>query len=98
IVASSDSMTRRAVAGVPVDWQVLIAPGADVSAVTKAIGDAAAFTALQPVGYADTAGFSATTGDTSQTTGPGKVLGLEADYRSRFLDQIRLAIGSAEGV
>lgn len=98
IVASSDSMTRRAVAGVPVDWQVLIAPGADVSAVTKAIGDAAAFTALQPVGYADTAGFSATTGDTSQTTGPGKVLGLEADYRSRFPDQIRLAIGSADGV
>ncbi len=98
IVASSESMAKRAVAGVPVDWQVLIAPGADVSAVTKAIGDAAAYTALAPVGYADTAGFAATTGDTSQTTGPGKVLGLQADYRNHFPDQIRLIIGSADGV
>lgn len=98
IVASSESVARRAVAGVPVDWQVLIAPGADVVAVTKAIGAAAATTALAPVGYADTAGLAATTGDTSQTTGPGKVLGLEADYRNQFPDQIRPIVGSADGV
>lgn len=98
IVASSESMARRAVAGVPVDWQVLIAPGADVSAVTKAVGEAAATTALAPIGYADSAGFAATTGDTSQTTGPGKVLGLETGYRNHFPDQIRAILGSADGV
>ena len=98
IVASSESMERRAVAGVPVDWQVLIAPGADVSAVTKAVGEAATTTALAPVGYADSAGFAATTGDTSQTTGPGKVLGLEAGYRNHFPDQIRSILGSADDV
>ena len=98
IVASSESMARRAVAGVPVDWQVLIAPGSDVSAVTKAIGEATTYTALAPVGYADIAGFTATTGDTSQMTGAGKVLGLEADYRNRFPDQIRLIVGSWDGV
>ncbi len=98
IVASSESMARRAVAGVPVDWQVLIAPGADVAAVTKAVGEAATTTALAPVGYADSAGFAATTGDTSQMTGPGKVLGLEAGYRNHFPDQIRSILGSADGV
>jgi putative ABC transport system permease protein len=98
IVASAENMAKRAVAGVPVDWQVLVAPGADASAVTKAIGETAAYSALAPVGYADIAGFTATTGDTSQTTGPGKVLGLEVDYRNRFPDQIRLIVGSADGV
>lgn len=98
VVASSDSMARRAIEGVPVDWQILLAQGADVGPVIKAVGQAAPYTALQPVGYADTAGFSATTGDTSQTTGPGKVLGLEADYRQRFPGQIRLVSGAWDGV
>lgn len=98
IVASSENMAKRAVAGVPVDWQVLVAPGADVLAVTKAIGEAAAYTTLAPVGYGDIAGFTATTGNTSQATGAGKVLGLEADYRNRFPDQIRLIAGTWDGV
>lgn len=98
IVASSETMAKRAIAGVPVDWQVLMAPGADLSEVTKAIGDAAAYKALSPVGYADVSGFSATTGDTFQTTGAGKVLGIEADYAARFPDQIRPIAGSANGV
>jgi len=98
VVSASDSMARRAIAGVPVDWQVLIAPGADQSAMIKAIDAAAPHTALEAVGYADSAGFEATTGETSQTTGPGIVLGLEPDYRDRFPDQIRLNVGSWDGV
>jgi putative ABC transport system permease protein len=98
IVASSESMARRAVAGVPVDWQVLVAPGANPASVIDAIGKATAYKVLQQVGYADTAGFSAVTGDTSQTTGPGKVLGLEPNYRERFPGQIELNVGSWEGV
>ena len=98
VVASSDSMARRAIEGVPVDWQILLAQNADMGAVIKAMGKATPYAALQPVGYADTGGFSATTGETSQTTGPGKVLGLEADYRQRFPGQIRLVSGSWDGV
>ncbi len=98
IVASSESMARRAVAGVPVDWQVLVASGAYPPTLIDAIGKATPYKALQTVGYADTAGFSAVTGGTSQTTGPGKVLGLEANYREIFPGQIRLDVGSWDGV
>lgn len=98
VVASSESMARRAVASVPVDWQVLVASGVDPAMVIDAIGKATPNKALQPVGYADTAGFSAATGGTLQTTGPGKVLGLEADYREHFPGQIQLDLGSWDGV
>lgn len=98
VVASSESMARRAVAGLPVDWQVLLLPGADPAPVIEAIGKAARYEGLQSAGYADTEGFSATTGGTTQTTGPGKVLGLEADYRQIFPGQIALILGSWDGV
>jgi putative ABC transport system permease protein len=98
IVASSESMARRAVASLPVDWQVLLAIGADLAVVTDAIGKAAHYESLQQVGYADTDGFTATTGETSQTTGPGKVLGLESDYRGLFPGQIEVNLGSWDGV
>jgi putative ABC transport system permease protein len=98
VVASSESMARRAVASLPVDWQVLVGPGADPAMVIDAIGKAARCDSLQSVGYADTEGFAATTGETSQTTGPGKVLGLDADYRRIFPGQIELNLGSWDGV
>ncbi len=98
VVASSDNMVRRAIASVPVDWQILLAQGAERAPIIKAVGQATSYTALQPVGYADAAGFSAMTGNTLQTTGPGKVLGLEADYRQRFPGQIRLVSGVRDGV
>jgi putative ABC transport system permease protein len=98
VVASSESMARRAVASLPVDWQVLVGPGADPAMVIDAIGKAARCDSLQSVSYADTEGFAATTGETSQTTGPGKVLGLDADYRRIFQGQIELNLGSWDGV
>ncbi|MGY3485107.1 putative ABC transport system permease protein [Bradyrhizobium sp. USDA 4011] len=98
VVASSESMARRAVASLPVDWQVLLVPGADPAPVIEAIGKAARYEDLQSAGYADTEGFSATTGGTTQATGPGKVLGLEADYRRIFPAQTELIQGSWDGV
>jgi putative ABC transport system permease protein len=98
VIASSESMARRAVAKLPVDWQVLLVPGADPAPVIEAIGKAARYERLQSAGYADTEGFSATTGGTTQTTGPGKVLGLEADYRRIFPGQTELILGSSDGV
>src|SRR5258708_4758699 len=88
IASSSASMTQRAAAGVPVDWQVQLSPGIDPNAVAQAIGKSTAYTALEQVSYADTAGFTANAEGTIQTTGPGKVLGLSPHYRQHFPTQL----------
>jgi putative ABC transport system permease protein len=98
VVSSSESMARNATASVPVDWQILLAPGADASALIPAVAAATPWSALQVVQYADTSGFTATTGGTTQTTGPGEALGLEPGYAARFPAQIRLLLGSPDGV
>jgi putative ABC transport system permease protein len=98
IASSSASMTRRAAADVPADWQVQLSPGVDANSVADAIGKSTAYTALEQVGYASTAGFNANTGGTLQTTGPGKVLGLSPNYRQHFPTELRLLIGSLDGV
>ncbi|HEX4202747.1 MAG TPA: FtsX-like permease family protein [Ktedonobacteraceae bacterium] len=98
IASSSASMTQRAAADVPVDWQVQLSPGTDSNAIANAIGKSTAYTGLEQVGYGTTAGFVATTGGTTQTTGPGKVVGLGLHYREHFPTQIRLLIGSLDGV
>ena len=98
VVASSESMARRAVASVPVDWQVLVASRGRPRDGDRRDRQGRALWALQPVGYADTAGFLSCDGRYAQTTGPGKVLGLEADYREHFPGQIQLDLGSWDGV
>ena len=40
ITSSAASMTQRAVAGVPVDWQVQLSPGTDVHTAITAVGQA----------------------------------------------------------
>ena len=97
LVGSSGTMTARAIAGVPIDWQVEVLPGADPAVIRAAISKAASVAALQDTFYAKTAGFQASTGGTVQTTGPGKVLGIGADYRNSFPKEIRLLSGSLGG-
>ena len=96
-ISASQTMTQRAIAGVPVDWQVELQPGADAGEVIKALAAAAPYTDLQTVGYAGSAGFLAVTGQTEQATGPGKVLGLPDGYSTTFPRQIELLLGTAEG-
>jgi putative ABC transport system permease protein len=98
IAAGSSSLTRRAIADVPLDWQVQLSPGADLSAAKAALGQATSYTALEEVGYADVAGLSARTGGTVQTTGPGKVLGLGPRYRDTFPAEVRQLTGATQGV
>ena len=98
VASSTQTMARRAIANVPVDWQVLLAPAADAARVIDAIRQATAPADLRTVGYAETAGLSATTGTTTQTTGVGKVVGIEADYSTRFPQQIQVILGAADGV
>ncbi len=98
IASSSVTMTRRAISEVPVDWQILLSSNADEKTVQAAIGKTTPYTALEHVGYADVAGFTATTGGTVQTTGPGKVLGISARYRQFFSTEIRQLTGAEQGV
>ncbi len=98
IAFSAASMTQRAVADVPVDWQVQPAAGTNPQQIVAALNPAAPTTALEQVGYADVSGLAATTNGTVQTTGAGKVLGLDATYRQHFPTELRLLIGSLDGV
>ncbi|MBI1219887.1 MAG: FtsX-like permease family protein [Rhodobacteraceae bacterium] len=98
LAGSSASMTARAVAGVPIDWQVEAVSGADPAAIRSAISKAAPDVAVQDAFYAGTDGFQTSTGGTVQTTGPGKVLGLGPGYRAAFPKEIRLLSGSLDGV
>lgn len=94
IASSAASMTSRAVASVPVDWQIQLAPGTDPGKAAEALGKTTQYRALEQVGYADSSGLSANTGGTVQTTGPGKVLGIGNTYKTNFSAELRALIGS----
>ncbi|MFI9567929.1 FtsX-like permease family protein [Streptomyces rishiriensis] len=98
LTASKATMTQRAVRSVAVDWQVEVQPGADPNAVRALVRATPGTQAALPVGFARTTGFTATVQGSTQTTGPGVALGLPADYRSRFPDELRTLSGSGTGV
>jgi putative ABC transport system permease protein len=98
IASSASSMTRRAIAGVPVDWQVQLSPGTSKQTVITAIGQSTAYTALEEVGYANVNGLTAYVDKTVQTTGAGKIVGVSPSYRLHFPTEMRLLIGSFDGV
>jgi putative ABC transport system permease protein len=96
--ATKAHMTRQAAAGVPVDWQVQLAPGASLASAGHIIAGAPGVTASLPVSYGSTTGLAASTAGTTQTTGPGKVLGLPAGYAATFPGEIRFLVGARAGV
>ena len=97
LAASKATMTRRAAADVAVDWQVQQNTGADPAAVLAAVRAAPGVRAALPVEFGQTSGF-ASTGTTTQTTGPGVVLGLPGGYAATFPKQIRALAGASSGV
>ncbi len=97
VVTAGETMTARAVANVPVDWQIEVAPGADVATVERALSESGAAKVVRTVEYAKVDGLSATTGGTQQVTGSGKVLGLPPGYQAAFPHQIELLSGSSDG-
>ena len=98
LIASSASMTRRATAGVPVDWQIQVNSGANADKIKAAIAASASTAKIDPVSYADVRSFTAKTGDTVQTTGAGKVVGFEPGYVTDFPGQFRALLGPLGGV
>lgn len=95
---SASSMTRRAIEGVPVDWQVQLVPGTSMEAISQAVRKAVAVAKLQTVGYANVDSLETSTGGTTQATGQGKVLGINATYAQDYPGQFRPLLGGVEGV
>jgi putative ABC transport system permease protein len=97
VISASYTMTARAVANVPVDWQVELAPGIDRRAAETALDQAGVAKLVRSVEYAKVDGFTATTSDTQQVTGPGQAIGIAPDYLTAFPNQVTLLSGSLDG-
>jgi putative ABC transport system permease protein len=98
IDSSVRTMTTRAVASLPIDWQILLNSGADEKAVRMAVRQVDPNAAVETVGYADVPGLEAKTGETVQTTGAAIVLGLSPDYKRAFPTEIAPMLGAEQGV
>ncbi|MET7618034.1 FtsX-like permease family protein [Streptomyces sp. NPDC005408] len=98
LTASKSTMTTRAVRSVAVDWQAEVQPGADPGAVLKAVQTQGGVRSAQSVGFARSSGFQATVAGSTQSTGPGVLLGLSDTYRATFPREIRQLTGATYGV
>ena len=96
--SSEAKMTHRAIERVAVDWQVEAQPGVNAGQVQAGTRAYAGVTAALPVGFAPTTGLAATAGGSSQTTGPGQVLGLPSGYAKTFPSELRTLAGRGDGV
>lgn len=96
--ASKAKMTREAAAGVPVDWQVQLASGTNAGFAQRTVGRAPGVTRTEQVGYGDVTYFRSTAGGTTQTTGSGKALGIDAGYSRAFPGEIRFLLGARSGI
>jgi putative ABC transport system permease protein len=95
---STVTMTQRAIAAVTVDWQIQLLPAANRAMIEEEARNLVPVEKAQWVSFADVSGFETVSGETTQTTGAGKVLGIEASYFAAFPAEIRLLLGSLDGV
>lgn len=98
LAGSTAAMTERALARVPLDWQVQAAPGADPAALLKAVAGYPGVHSALPVSYAQTAGYSATSKGATNTASSGLAIGLAGSYRATYPGEIRQFIGATSGV
>ncbi|MFF1654239.1 FtsX-like permease family protein [Streptomyces sp. NPDC058255] len=98
LTASKATMTQRAVRSVAVDWQVEVQPGADPNAMLSLVRRTPGIQTAVPVGFAHSSSFAAHVQGSTQTTGPGVVLGLPDDYQKLFPGEVRPLTGSTSGV
>src|SRR4051794_22341618 len=91
--SATSRMTTRAIARVPVDWQIEAHGGADPQKVLSTVARFPGVRRALSVRFADTTGLEARTGGSVQRTGPGKVLGLPAGYAQAFPGELRTLAG-----
>jgi putative ABC transport system permease protein len=98
LAASKSTMTARAASSVSVDWQVQVASQSDPAAVLSVVSGASGVRLARTVTFAQTTGLSAVTAGSTQTTGPGVVVGIPASYAQAFPGEIRPLTGATGGV
>ncbi|MDB5562725.1 MAG: putative lipoprotein-releasing system transrane protein, partial [Hyphomicrobiales bacterium] len=97
IRSSTATMTQRAIATVPIDWQIEMVPGSNAADIRTALFDAAPVARGEVVGYAKIDGLEFTTGGSVQSTGAGKILGFGPGYLQAFPQGFRLLSGTTDG-
>ena len=95
---STAAMTERAIARVPLDWQVQAAPGADPAKLLRAVASYPGIRSALPVAYATTGGYRSTSAGGETNAGGGLVLGVPAAYRATYPQEFRQYIGAHDGV
>ena len=98
LAGSTASMTDRALSRVPLDWQVQAARGADPAALLKTVASYPGVRSALPVAYAQTSGYSAGKGGSTQSASSGLALGLPDSYRATYPGELRQFIGATSGV
>ncbi|MBN9634692.1 MAG: ABC transporter permease, partial [Actinobacteria bacterium] len=99
VASAQATMTQRAAARSVVDWQVQVQPQAASTAATlDRVRSTPIVRAAVLAGYAHTTGLTASPSGTTQTTGPGMVLGVPPEYSTLFPGVIRPLTGADNGV
>lgn len=98
VTTSRSSLTDRAIAGVPVDWQVQVTPQADPVPVTAALRKVPDVAALLPVDLGSAANLTSTSSSGQRTTARAALVSLPPGYAARVPGEIRYLLGARTGV
>lgn len=98
VTSSEASLTSRAIARVPVDWQVQVTPQGDPAAVRAALSHVPHIASVAPVDYAIVRSLSSTSQTGARTTGRAYLVSLPTAYKATFPSEIRQLLGSDSGV
>jgi putative ABC transport system permease protein len=95
---STAAMTQRAIAGVPLDWQIQTRQGTQPGSLLPTVRAYPPIRAALPVAFFRTSGATATAGGATNSASSGLVIGIPADYRNRFPGELRQYVGARQGV
>ena len=95
--ATTSRMTARAIARVPVDWQVEAQPGTSGASLLAQVRQAPGVQQAVPVSLTTSPGLSATVSGSTQTTGAAQIVGLPPGYTTIFPGELRPLAGTLAG-
>jgi putative ABC transport system permease protein len=98
LAGSTASMTDRALARVPLDWQVQASPRVTLPQLVREVRSFPGVQTALPALYAQTTGYHASAGGTSSSASAGLVLGVPDGYRTAFPRELRQFVGARSGV
>ena len=98
LAGSTASMTDRALARVPLDWQVQAGSGMSLPQLVRQVRAFPGVQTALPVEYARTTGYHASAGGATSSASSGLVLGVPGGYRAAFPRELRQFVGARSGV